>query len=409
VVRKIAATDAERQRLAGEARLLTAATHPGVVRLIQVVGEDPPSELILARVEGGDVRSRLRELEWSEIAGLGAALATTVADLHHIGVFHRTIKAEHLLLDDGGRPVLCGFGESIRLQQGPEARSIGSEDVNAIVRLLLQLGDGNPPRCLGRVLRSSTDGRWIRGSIDARALARALVDAIPSARLPGSAPAALPSTGAKRDKHHRRPAALRRGVGIAIALAVGGSVVAARGALAQGGRGQAAVGCPPADGGCVGTRVVSGSVFDSPAGLVALVGPAGVEVNGRWGCGATALPAVLDVARGNVWVFDQWPTDPSGVPARLVETVPGAAGLRVLPGSDRVSSCDKLLVQRRRGPVVVIRPSRRSGDVSAEPAGPHGWPGSAGSTGSAGSAGSEGSAVHNPPGLGPQSRASASK
>ena len=397
LVRKVAQTGAERKRLAAEARVLAAAAHPGVVRLIEVAGEDPPSELILARVEGGDVRSRLRGLKWSEIAGLGAALATTVADLHHIGVFHRAINAEHVLLDDGGRPVLCGFGESTLLRDWPEARSMVAEDVTSIAHLLLQLGDENPPRGLGRVLRSSTSRRRIGGSIDARALARALVDAIPAARLPGSAPAALPSGGATRDKHPRERAAVRSGVGIAIALAVAGSVVAARSDLARDGRGQVAVACPPADGGCVGRRVVSGSVLRSPAGLFALVGPAEVEVNGRWGCGATALPAVLDVERGNVWVFDRWPTDPSGVAGRLLEAVPGAAGLRVLPASGRVLSCDSLLVERRRGPVVVITPSRASGAASTEPAGP------------AGSAGSAGSAVRKPPGLGRQSRASLSR
>ncbi len=282
-----------------------------------------------------------------------------------------------------------------------------AEDTTAVARLLLHLGDGHPPRSLSRALRSCSGRRRIGGTFEARTLARALVNAVPSARLPGLgrvAPSAAStrsidtvgvdtgsvdtgsldtgSTGARSvgtgsigaravgSRHRRRDRAIvRGGTGIAVALAVGVSFIGARSALTRDGRSQPAVACPPADEGCVARRLVSGSVLRSPAGRFALVGPAGIEVNGRWGCGPTALPAFLDVARGNVWVFDRWPSDPSGVPGRLLETVPGAAGLHVLPGSGPASSCDKLLVERRRGPVIVIDPSGARGAGSEEPAG----------------------------------------
>ena len=367
VVRKVAGSDADRKRLEREARILRSAAHPGVVRLIEVAGGGPPSELIVSRVEGGDLRALDRGLDWSEIAGLGAALATTVADLHHIGFVHGAIRAEHVLLDADGRPVLCGFGEAICVRDRAEARSALREDVVALAHLLLELGDGNPPRGLNAALLSSRSRRRLAGALDARALARALVRAEPAARLPGSSDPPSRAVSARGGEHGRNRAVIRFGVLVAFALGLTGSVIGTRSLLASGGRGEALAGCPPADRGCLGRSVVSGSVLRSPIGAFSLLGPAGIEVSGRWDCGSIALPAVLDLARGNVWVFDGWPSDPSGVSARLLEKVPGAAELRVVPGSGRSSSCDLLQVTRRQGPALVLLPNRFDGHGPANP------------------------------------------
>ena len=367
VVRKVAGSDADRKRLEREARTLRSAAHPGVVRLIDVAGGGPPSELILSRVEGGDLRALDRGLDWSEIAGLGAALATTVADLHHIGFVHRAISAEHVLLDNDGRPVLCGFGEATRVRDRAEARSALRDDVAALAHLLLQLGDGNPPRGLNAALQLSRSRRRLSGALDARALAQALIRAEPAARLPGSSARASRAVSARRGEHGRHRAVIRGGVVVAFALGLTGSVIGIRSLFASGGRGEALAGCPRPDRGCLGRPVVSGSVLRSPIGAFSLVGPAGIEVNGRWDCGSIALPAVLDLARGNVWVFDGWPSDPSGVPARLLQKVPAAAGLRVVPGSGRSSSCDLLQVTRRQGPALVLLPDRFDGHGPANP------------------------------------------
>jgi serine/threonine protein kinase len=38
--------------------------------------------------------------------------------LHAAGVIHRNLKPEHILIDEDGHIVLCGFGKSKELQRG---------------------------------------------------------------------------------------------------------------------------------------------------------------------------------------------------------------------------------------------------------------------------------------------------
>ena len=83
------------------------------------------------------------------IAGLVVALATTVADLHDLGVAHTRLTAEHVLLDHAGRPVLCGFGDAVvAADTGPLPVAVRAVDVAALGSLLRRLvtaadpGDG---------------------------------------------------------------------------------------------------------------------------------------------------------------------------------------------------------------------------------------------------------------------------
>src|SRR5271156_4426745 len=98
-LRKRATTDADRRRLEHEAQMLVAAAHPGVVELLSIEGGHPPESLILRRAAGGSAQD-LGHQPADVVAGLGAALATTLADLHEIGFSHGSVTAEHVLLDD---------------------------------------------------------------------------------------------------------------------------------------------------------------------------------------------------------------------------------------------------------------------------------------------------------------------
>ncbi|MHB1536620.1 MAG: protein kinase family protein [Acidimicrobiales bacterium] len=106
-VRRFPPGEAERGR--EEARLLTAAAHPGVTELLAVRDEpDGSLELWLRRLPGPDL-AHLRPLALEEACGLGAAMATTVADLHHLGIVHGDLAGSRVLLGEDGQPVLCGF------------------------------------------------------------------------------------------------------------------------------------------------------------------------------------------------------------------------------------------------------------------------------------------------------------
>ncbi len=95
-------------RLATAAEFLRSAAHPDLVELVAL--EEPaaaPVVLVTAAVEG----PRLDEAPATaaEVAPVVAALASTLADLHDLGLVHGSVAPEHVLVA-GGRAVLCGLG-----------------------------------------------------------------------------------------------------------------------------------------------------------------------------------------------------------------------------------------------------------------------------------------------------------
>ena len=341
-----------------ESQILRLAAHPGVVQLLGTVERpDGSFEVSLRRLPGPD----LDHFEVGTVGGacaLGAAVATTVADLHHLGVVHGRLQREHVLLDATGGPVLCGFSSS-RLWQ--EAREPASE-VTQLVELVCSLVPGGADSPGSRRLR-----RQLRRCRSADVVARRLASFVPRRAVGASAEGIegqdATRYGAEVGDIGDTPAVaprVRRLSGRALVLvgAVATVVVAvAIVGLTHGGRDshhRSAIGCPQADGGC-GPITAPGGVISTAAGRYQLGVPGDVIVLGRWDCASLSLPADLRPSSGQVWVFDRWPASAGEVPARLVATVPGADTLRVLPGR-----CDRLLVGRRSRPAVTVSPAGSS-------------------------------------------------
>jgi hypothetical protein len=147
---KVAESDEDAARLEQEAEVLTVARHPGVVQLLGWAG----TTLRLRLVDG---------LAPADGAGAAVVAATTLADLHDIGVAHGALRAEHIVFDHGA-PVLCSFGRGQTgvAPGGPEAAA----DVRALATALLAEADDPLQR---RVL-----ARAGRGELTARRLAELL-------------------------------------------------------------------------------------------------------------------------------------------------------------------------------------------------------------------------------------------
>ena len=348
--------------------MLRAVAHPGVVELLDVEGRDPPDGLVLRMVRGGDMRA-LGEQPAAVIAGLGAALATIVADLHDLGLSHGAIDATHVLLDEEGRPVLCSFGRAERALHPGRAQHPEREDVRAVAVLLLQsLRTGGPVRLsrnLRRAARSDRSGR----RHDARWLAHRLVSTEAGARLPDRTGDVRAETDDVRTPVRRpstaRPANTRRWprrvslISAGAALSLAAACVVALLLPGNGERpesapnrpsGGAGTACPPVDEGC--TPVAgSGGFLTTDAGRYQVGATGDVVVVGRWQCGSNALPALLRPATGDVWTFASWPTAAHPVVGRFVARISYATSLRVVP---RASGCDRLEVERRGRPSVVL-------------------------------------------------------
>lgn len=213
-----------------EAGLLAQARHPGVVELLRIGSEGGRPILVTARVSGRPLCD-LGPLPPEEVAGLGAAIATTLADLHEMGVVHGTIAAEHVIVRDDGSPVLCGFGRGGHVGELVADRPTPLDpgiDVAGLGRIIRQLAVGSEARGLRRVAAMAVDSAD-NDRPTARALTSSLEAAVPNARMPMAMamaqPTLIPVMERPRGTRYRRS---RHSVAVAsvfVTIAAAGVVV----------------------------------------------------------------------------------------------------------------------------------------------------------------------------------------
>jgi hypothetical protein len=118
VARKRSRDGADAARLRHEADVLRAARHPGVVELVDCES-DGDDVLLATEFAGTHSLDTLPLVPVEQAAGIVAAVATTVADLHEIGIVHGRIDLSHVLVGTAGRPLLCGFAGGGRVGSAP--------------------------------------------------------------------------------------------------------------------------------------------------------------------------------------------------------------------------------------------------------------------------------------------------
>ena len=96
-----------------EGRLLARVRHPNVVTIYGAESIDARVGLWMEFVKGRTLEEALRSgrtFTVAEVTRLGVDLCAAVAAVHAAGLVHRDIKAQNIMLDDGGRLVLMDFG-----------------------------------------------------------------------------------------------------------------------------------------------------------------------------------------------------------------------------------------------------------------------------------------------------------
>ena len=96
-------------RARDEAALLQSLAHPGIVEVLRL--EETAAGhgvLVLGAVDGACLDELV--LAPRALTAVLAATATTVADLHDRGLWHGALRSDHVLVDAGLAPRLCGFG-----------------------------------------------------------------------------------------------------------------------------------------------------------------------------------------------------------------------------------------------------------------------------------------------------------
>jgi len=341
---KQAETPEEAERLRHEAQVLGGARHPGVV---QVLGMD--GDCLRLRLVAGD-RLCDASADEEELARLAAAAATTLADLHEIGVVHRAIRPEHVLVTGAGQAVFCGFGRAgAGLEAGATDRG---DDVAALAGSLLA---GSATATLDQARhRILTDAArpGSRGP-SARQLATLLAATTTYVAPPRADPRAARAARAARPGPLTKAVPALAAVVAALAL-VALVVLVIRPLLETPNSSNAArrAACPVIDRGCRPLPLADG-VIQTPQGRFRIGQAGDLVVIGRWHC-AGALPALLQPENGDVWVWNSWAAGPAPAAARLAARVPNARSVLVDPGR---SGCDRLQVTVPGGRAIVVQPA----------------------------------------------------
>ena len=105
--------DGPRYPVIEEGRLLARVRHPNVVTIYGAEPIDGRIGLWMEFVKGCTLEEALRSgrtFTAPEVTRLGIDLCSAVGAVHAAGLVHRDIKAQNVMLDDGGRLVLMDFG-----------------------------------------------------------------------------------------------------------------------------------------------------------------------------------------------------------------------------------------------------------------------------------------------------------
>lgn len=103
-----------RERFLREARTQSRFDHPNIVPIIDVAEEGGLSFFVMAFVDGPTLRARMAEsprMEPFVVVRLLREVGEALAYAHRVGVIHRDVKPENILIDPaGGRAMITDFG-----------------------------------------------------------------------------------------------------------------------------------------------------------------------------------------------------------------------------------------------------------------------------------------------------------
>lgn len=102
----------DHRRALREARALARLQHPGVLRLVDVIETPRGPLLVMDPVAGETLAERIRQsgpLDSEDVRTLGIGLASALTAVHDVGVVHRGLSMENVILKDDGSPCLAGF------------------------------------------------------------------------------------------------------------------------------------------------------------------------------------------------------------------------------------------------------------------------------------------------------------
>lgn len=107
-----AATPDRRERFRREARIVARLNHPAIVQIHDVLHQGDHDYLIMEYIEGRTLRACCDSgpMSVSEVLGIVHQIALGMAAAHDLGVIHRDLKADNILITPADRAKITDFG-----------------------------------------------------------------------------------------------------------------------------------------------------------------------------------------------------------------------------------------------------------------------------------------------------------
>lgn len=144
------ATPYRRERFRREARIVARLNHPAIVQIHAVHHEGAHDYLIMEYIEGQTLRQRCDAgpMTVSEVLGIAHQIALGMAAAHDLGVIHRDLKAENILITPAGRAKITDFGI---------AKLHGEDTLTAEGAVVGTFRAMSPEQALGRTIDHRSD------------------------------------------------------------------------------------------------------------------------------------------------------------------------------------------------------------------------------------------------------------
>ena len=116
------------ERFLREARAAAQLDHPNVVRILNAGEEGGRHFIVMEIVEGENLRTRLRRegrLEKAEALRLATGTAHALAAAHELGLVHRDIKPDNIMINEDGEVKVADFGLARQVTEGGEITGEG--------------------------------------------------------------------------------------------------------------------------------------------------------------------------------------------------------------------------------------------------------------------------------------------